>query len=368
MKLELNFQKLKEAVTLVERIAGKHMTLPVLSCILIDIKKNSATFKATNLDMGIEVTVPVKASEDAVLAVPAHIISSFVSNIFGDNQVVKLETISGNLLITTTRSKGVIKTVPADDFPSIPHVADGLEFPLAPELFIKGLRSVWYSSSVSSVKPELSSVYVYRNNDSLVFAATDSFRLAEKRIQAPTSVKINDILIPFKNIPDIIRLLENMGDTMDVKISKNLISFKARDIYFASRLIDGTFPDYRQIIPKGYSTEAIVLKQDLVNALKISNIFSDKFNQIHLTADPKGKLFEIQTKNSDVGENKTAIDAALTGDPVEINFNYKYIADCFQSIDADSISLQLSGLNRPMVIRPISGDQSFMYLAMPMNR
>jgi DNA polymerase-3 subunit beta len=111
-----------------------------------------------------------------------------------------------------------------------------------------------------------------------------------------------------------------------------------------------------------------MLKQDLTNALKVSNIFSDKFNQVHLVIDPKAKIFKIQTKNSDVGENSTSVDAALTGDAMEINFNYKYIADCFQSIDADSLSLQLGGANRPMVIRPVSGDQSFMYLAMPMNR
>ena len=105
-----------------------------------------------------------------------------------------------------------------------------------------------------------------------------------------------------------------------------------------------------------------------MNALKISNIFSDKFNQVHITVDPKSKIFDVQTKNSDIGENKTNIDAAITGEKMEINFNYKYIIDCFQSIDADSVSLQLSGINKPMVIRPISGDQTFMYLVMPMNR
>lgn len=368
MKIELNFQKLKDSILMIDRIAGKHLTLPVLSCILIEVKNNLAVFKATNLDIGIEVAVPVKSDEDGVIAVPSHVISSFVSQISGDNHMVVLETVSGNLHIKTSKSKGVIKTVTPDDFPSIPHVVDGQKFIIPADMFVKGLKSVWYSSSVSSIKPELSSVYVYMDGDNLVFVATDSFRLAEKRVKPPVSAKLSDILIPFKNIPDIMRILENIGDNAEVEISKNLISFNARDIYLVSRLIDGVFPDYRQIIPKGYSTEAIMLKQDLMNALKISNIFSDKFNQVHITADPKGKIFEIQTKNSDVGENKTAVDAALTGDTVEINFNFKYIVDCFQSIDADSVSLQLSGMNRPMVIRPVSGDQSFMYLAMPMNR
>lgn len=368
MKIEINFQKLKEAIQLIERVAGKHMTLPVLSCILIDVNKNTAVFKATNLDVGIEVGIPVKSSEDGIIAVPAHIISSFVSQIYDQNQIVRLDTAAGNLTISAGKSRGTIKTVPPEDFPTIPHVIGGQEVSLSAELFVKGLKSVWYSSSVSSVKPELSSVYIYRDGDFLVFAATDSFRLAEKKIKVPMVSKLNDILIPFRNIPDIMRVLEAMGENVAVVMNKNLISFKAMDIYIVSRVIDGVFPDYRQIIPKGYVTEAVILKQDLMNALKISNIFSDKFNQIHMTIDPKGKLFQIQTKNNDVGENVTAVDAALTGDKVEINFNYKYISDCFQSIDADSVSLQLGGMNRPMVIRPVSGDQTFMYLAMPMNR
>ncbi len=368
MKIEINFQKLKEAIQLIERIAGKHMTLPVLSCILIEVKKNNAVFKATNLDVGMEIFVPVKSSDEGVIAVPAQIISSFVSQIYDQNQVITMEIVSGNLLITSSKSKGVIKTLPSEDFPTIPKVTDGQEFTFPTELLVKGLKSVWYSSSISSVKPELSSVYMYKDGEYVIFAATDSFRLAEKRIKIPKNTPINDILIPFKNISDIIRVLEHIGSEIEVRLNKNLISFTANGIYIVSRIIDGVFPDYRQIIPKGFTTEVVVLKQDLLNSLKISNIFSDKFNQVHLTIDPKGKIFEIQTKNSDVGENKTAVDAALTGDPVEINFNYKYIIDCFQSIDADSVSLQLSGLNKPMVIRPVSGDQSFMYLAMPMNR
>lgn len=368
MKLEIQFLKLKEAISLVERISGKHMTLPVLSCILIHVENNTAVFKATNLDVGIEVSVPIKSSDTGTIAIPASIISSFVSQISDQNQVIKMEVASGNLTISSSKSKGTIKTVLADDFPTIPTVSNSEEVSIAADLLTKGLKSVWYSSSVSSVKPELSSVYMYRDGDMFVFVATDSFRLAEKKVKAPVSVKMNDILIPFKNIADILRVLEHMGDTVTIKMNKNLISFQAKGIYIVSRLIDGVFPDYRQIIPKGYVTEAIMLKQDLLNALKISNIFTDKFNQIHLTIDPKAKIFEIQTKNSDIGENKTNVDAALSGERIEINFNYKYIVDCFQSIDADSVSLQLSGLNKAMVVRPVSGDQSFMYLAMPMNR
>ena len=368
MKIELQTQKLKEIIQKVDRIAGKHATLPVLSCILIEFTKNTAVFKATNLDVGIEVSIPVKSDSSGSVAVPAHTLSAFVSQLPDQNSVISMEIDGGNIKITTPKSNGVIKTVPTEDFPTIPQTTEGEEFDIPAEVFVKGLKSVWYSASVSSIKPELSSVYVYREGEYIVFAATDSFRLAEKKVKAPTTAKIGDILIPFKNIADIIRFLETVKGSVKMKISKNLLSFNENGTYLVSRVIDGVFPDYHQIIPKGFMTEAIILKQDFINALKLSNIFSDKFNQVRLVIDPKKKVFDIQTKNSDVGENKTSVSAALTGEQIEVNFNYKYVADCFQSIDADSLSLQLGGINKPMLVRPVSGDQTFLYIVMPMNR
>ena len=369
MKLELRFQEFKKAIGLIERVAGKHMTLPVLSCLLFEIKKNFMVIKATNLDIGVEIMIPTKSDGETTIAVSATVISSFLSQISDYDGIVVLEIISENMVIQALRSRGVIKTVSYEDFPSIPGVTEGQEIILSPNVLIKGLRAVGYSASISSVKPELSSVYVYSEDGNLVFAATDSFRLAERKVRIDERLIIKEILIPFKNIADITRILETIKDKVSIRLSKNLISFEVKNkLKVVSRVIDGVFPDYRQIVPKGYMTEVVVLKHDLLNALKISNVFSDKFNQVHFTMDPKEKLFEIQTKNSDIGENKTAIDATITGEKVEINFNYKYIVDCFQSIDADSMTLQLSGMNRPMVIRPVSGDQNFMYLIMPMNR
>ncbi len=376
MKLEINCKKLKDAVSLIERVAGKHQTLPVLSCILLDITKNNLILKATNLDVGVEVSIPIKSDGNGAVAIPANTISSFLSQINDQNQIVVLEVVSSNVHIKTNKSKGVIKTVPPEDFPSIPKVQelqdsqskDFQEYQILPEDFIHGLNSVFYSASISSVKPELSSVYIYKDGEYITFVATDSFRLAEKKIKTQLTNKISDILIPFKNIQDIIRVLSSFKSTTTIRSNKNLISFENNGTYIVSRVIDGVFPDYRQIIPKNFTTEATALKQDILNALKISNIFSDKFNQVHITINPQDKLFEIQTKNSDVGENQTTIDANLTGDVIEINFNYKYITDGFQSIDADSVTLQLNGLNKPVVIRPVSGDQTFLYLVMPMNR
>ncbi len=368
MKTELHLSQFKKIIGLSEKIAKKNMTLPVLSCLLFEINKTTLNIKATNLDVGVELSIPAKSDSESIVAVPAQTISSFVSQLNDQDGTVRMELVSGNLHISSTRSKVIIKTVPPEDFPSIPRITEGQSTTLPSEILVKGLKSVWYSASISSVKPELASIFVYKSADFLVFAATDSFRLAEKKIKLINATEFDDILIPFKNISDIIRILEDIGGDIDIHANKNLISFESDGVYLASRIIDGTFPDYKQIIPKGYVTEAITLKQDVINALKVSNVFTDKFNQIKFIFDPKAGVFEIQTKNSDIGENSTRVDSTLTGDKLEINFNGKYIADCFQSIDADSVSFQLSGTNKPMVIRPASGDGTFTYLVMPMNR
>ncbi len=368
MNIEVSAEKFKQAIQLIERVASKHPTLPVLSCILIESTKNTIILKATNLDVGMEISIPAKTDKETRVAVPASTLSSFIGQISEQNQIIKLSENSGNITISSQKTKSVLKTLPNEDFPSVPRVVQGEKIKINSALISKGLSSVSYSSSISSVKPELSSVYMYSDSNQLVFAATDSFRLAEKRIRLSGQISKCDILMPFKNVSETVRFLEYVNNEVEINYNKNLISFETDNVYMVSRVIDGVFPDYKQIIPKSFTTEVVVLKQDFWNAIKISNIFSDKFNQIHFDIDPKSKIFEIQTKNSDVGENKTQIDAALTGDKVEINFNYKYISDCFQSVDSDSVSLQLLGTNKPMVIRPIAGDQNFMYLVMPMNR
>jgi DNA polymerase-3 subunit beta len=368
MNIECVQDKLREAVSYAERISSKHATLPVLSCLLFDAsEKNILKIKSTNLDLGIEITVPVKTIESGIVAVPSSTLNSFLINSTSDERGITLENVQGSLKINTTRNSGLIKLQSPDDFPSIPRVSSENSFSLNSTDFVKGLKSVWYSSSVSSIKPELSSVYVYCDGDFVVFVATDSFRLAEKKIKVKKTKDFGQILIPYKNISEIIKILESINDEVEVNLDKNQISFSYKGIYLMSRVIDGTFPDYKQIIPKTTTTDVIVLKQDFANTLKLSNIFSDKFNQINVKVDPSSKKTQIKTKNNDVGENTTLLDSAITGEAVDINFNYKYVVDCLQSIDSDSLNLSFSGLNKPVIITPVS-DTSFRYIVMPMNR
>jgi len=365
MKLECRIEDIKNKISQVERITGKNLTLPILNSILLIASGKSLKLRSTNLSLGIEIEINAKVEKEGVVAVSGSVLNGIFSNVF-QNESIYLEGVDGNLLIKTKKSKIKLKGQPCDDFPTIPKVI-GTSFEIDSKKLTDGIKSVFYSSSMSDIKPEISSVYMYTNEDNLVFVSTDSFRLAEKKIRIKGITEITGILIPFKNISEILKVFGEKSSTIKVCFNKNQISFSSDNIYLTSRVIDGVFPDYRQIIPKTSSTEAVILKQDLLNALKLSNIFSDKFNQVNLKIVPKEKVFELSSINNDIGENKTYLDAALTGESVELGFNYKYFLDCFQSITTDSMAIKLSSASSPLMISPVS-DTSFTYLIMPMNR
>ena len=368
MHIECSQSKLRDVIGYLEKIVSRHSNLPVLTCLLFDaLETNTLTIKATNLDLGVEMSIPVKTIEKGIIAVPATTINSFLINTINNENTISIISIKDNIKIITKNSSGIVKTQKHEDFPSIPRVNESNKISLNSNEFSKGLKSVWYSSSISSIKPELSSVYVYCDGEFVVFTATDSFRLAEKKVKIRKSDDFGQILIPYKNIPDIIRILEYINDEIIVFLDKNQIAFSYKGIYMVSRVIDGVFPDYKQIIPKTSNTEVVVLKQDLINSLKLSNVFIDKFNQVNIKIIKSIRKCEIKTKNNDIGENISSLECVITGEDIDINFNYKYIIDCFQSIDSDSVNLIFSGLNKPLIITPAS-DTSFRYLVMPMNK
>jgi len=312
--------------------------------------------------------VPVKVIEEGRIAIPGNILGSFISQLTGEKSVT-LEVKDGNLHVSSSKNSTVIKAVSADEYPSIPKVdADSSKtLKISSQALVSGLKAVWYSSATSSVKPELSSVRMYPLNNELVFVATDGFRLAEKKVSVKNIPDFTHVLIPVKNASEIVRIFEGVDEELTVLIDDNQIAVISSDIYLISRTIEGNFPDYKAIIPKEFVTEVTVLKQDLVNALKISTIFSDSFFHIKFTVNPELKKVELTTKNNDVGESSTGINATVVGQPIDINFNYRYINDSLGSLGTDSLSFSFGGNNKPLVIRA-ANDQQFTYLVMPMNK
>ncbi len=365
MKIECDKTKIESVIQKASRLAGKHLTLPVLACVYLEaLGDNRLIVKATNLDIGLEMELKIKTIEKGIVAVPASVLLGALTSLKENN--LTLESKENNLKIHSGKNSMVIKCLPHDDFPSIPKLKNEKIIKINSHDLISGFRSVWYSASNSNIKPELSSVFVHKNESGLVFVSTDSFRLAEKKI----NTKADDFpqtLIPYKNVSEIIKLFEDYNGDINIIFEKNQAAFMIEGMYLVSRLIDGSFPDYKQIIPKSFGTTVTVLKNDLINSIKTSNIFSDALNQVKLKVDVKNKSLNIESKNNDVGESQESIKAVTEGENIELNFNSKYLADCMQSIPSDSLVLNFGGAGKPLAIHGAS-DKSFLYIVMPMNR
>lgn len=366
MKIECIKDQLEEVLNKADKIAGKNITLPVLAGFYLSARQNSLIIKATNLDLGISLTLPVKVVEPGIVVVPAHILSSFISSLLKDKNIT-INTKNQVLEVKTANTKTNIKTLPSEDFPIIPEISDDGAFSIPTRDFIFGIKSVFYAAAVGSIRPELSSISITYEEGYLVFVATDSFRLAEKKIRVKKVPHFKQILIPQKNAIEIIKIFDKSDEEISISIEEHQIALRAKNVYLMSRIIEGIFPDYRQIIPKENTSKAVLLKQDIINSLKTSLIFSDTFNQLTLRLSPKAKSFEIESKNSTIGESIHNVEAVLEGDDLSINVHHRYLIDCFQSITTDSVSLSFSGQAKPIIIQGV-GDTSFLYLVMPMNQ
>lgn len=366
MKTECLLEKLKVAVSQIEKVAGKNLTLPILGSILIQTEDNGLLLRATNLNIGAEIKIPAKIIEGGSVAVPAALLAQICNGLQGETPVV-LETVNENLLIQTKQVKMTIKALQGDEFPTIPHIEALDTFKIPVQHFISGVRSVAYAAAVSDIKPEIASIYLYAEQDQLVFVATDAFRLAEKKIPVKNLGSFPELLIPVKNSNEIVRILAEYSGDIEVSIAENQISFSNENLFITSRLTGGTYPNYRQIMPRETKTELVSLKADLQGVLKSILVFSDKFNQIDLVINPGEKACTITSHNSDSGEGVVGLEAVLSGGAIETRINHRYITDALQSIGADSVSLAFTEPNRPVVMRGV-GDTSFTYLIMPMNR
>lgn len=366
MKFKCQKSKIEPVIQKASRLSGRHLTLPVLSCLYLDlVGKDVLVLKSTNLDIGIEIKIKVKGEKSGKAAVPANVLLGVVSSCREEDLYFEMQ--GNNLKVISGQNSAIIKCMSEEDFPSIPKISDSSPIKINTKEFLVGLRSVSFSASTSNIKPELGSVYVYNQNNSLVFVATDSFRLAEKKINTKSSHDFPATLIPQANVTEIVRFFEDYGGDIEIMFEKNQAAFVADDVYVVSRLVDGSFPDYKQIIPKSFSTTATILKADLVSAIKASGVFSDSLNQIKLRADVKNKVIHTESKNNEVGEYKDVIKASMSGESLELGFNSRYIMDCIQSIPADSLTLSFAGQGKPLAINGAT-DKSFLYIVMPMNR
>lgn len=359
-------EKILNAVLIAERIVGKKESLPVLSCILLEVGKDLAV-RSTNLEAGVDISVPGEVGEKGVLAVPASVLSQTLRAVSGDRVTLRDE--GGNLVIDAHGSKTLIKSIPHEEFPNITATKEtSRSLELSRTSLLHALQSVSYAASSSMIRPELGSVSISVKDGKLTAVATDSFRLAEKTVSDASGAGADDVLIPLKHVQEIIHLLEKIGsEKIEISIDDSQLLITADSLRFVSRIIDGTFPNYKEIIPKQFTTEATILKGDFTEALRKARVFSGSDQHVGFHVYPKKRVFDVTAQSAAIGEMSDSLEAAITGDDIDVNFHIGYITDCLQSIQSDSIILSFAGPGKPVVIKGVS-DASFMYLAMPLNR
>lgn len=367
MKIGTTKEKILRAVLLAERIVGKKESLPILSCILIDAGEE-LFIRATNLEAGIEIKIPADIEEKGIVAVSATVLSQTIRSINVDKVVLRNE--EQNLMIESQGTKTLIKAIPHDEFPSFnssqEKTSKGVR--VSREKFLRALQSVSYAASPSMIRPELGSVYVSLKDKGVTCVATDSFRLAEKTVSQSVDKDGGDILVPLKHASELIHVLERIeSEEITIYTDDSQMVVEGDMVRFVSRVIDGTFPNYKEILPKKFTTEATILKSDFVDILRKARVFSGNDQHVGLHLYPSRKIFTATAQNADVGEMSDSIDAAITGEDLDINFHIGYLGDCLSSIESDSIVLGFSGIGKAVVIRGIS-DSSFTYLVMPLNR
>lgn len=371
MHATINKQELLFALDLVVKTSTKHQTLPVLQCVLMEAKKGGGlTLTTNNLELGVSVSLSCTVDETFNVAVPALIFQQTINLV--DDSDITLVLEKEVLKIKTKRGNTSIKPLPHDEFPKIPTL-DSKKQSVNGKLLALCIKTAAFAVSQSSIKPELGSVYLHQSKEHSVTAvATDSFRLVEKTVSQKSLVLEHPILIPHKNALEIARILDTIEEDPVFMVSENqcalLFSSKNnKTIYVTSRLTEGSFPDYKQIIPKEYTTHATILKNDLLHALKTTNIFTNKFLQVGVALDPKKGTLTLSADNGEVGTTNETIKADISGSDLALSFNQRYLIEPLQHFSDDSLTLHFAGVGRPMVMEGVN-ETSLRYLVMPMNR
>ncbi len=364
MEIKIPKQQLLESLELVSKISTKHVTLPVLQCVLLSVKDSSLTIKVTNLEIGIETILEGKVTEEGEVAVPATVFLQTIQ--LARQEEITLRTEDTVLVVNVKNAETSIKSIPHEEFPTIQKVkGEGQE--VNGHLFSLGIKTAAFAASQSSIKPELGSVFIGQKKEhSLTFVATDSFRLMEKTVAQKGVVLHDPLLVPVKNAVELSRVCDVKESNPKLVVDENQLSLEFGDgTYITSRLVAGTFPDYEQIIPKEYMSKVVVLREDLTHSFKKSNVFLNRFFQVTLSMIKDG--LTVTANNGDVGSTTESMSASVTGEELTLSFNQRYITEASSHFAGDSLELHFAGIGRPLVIKGVS-DSSIRYLVMPMNK
>lgn len=363
MNIQVTQENLQQALGIAQRVVGQRTTLPVLANVLLQTEKNRLKIIATNLEMAVTAWVGAKIETDGEITIPARLLTEYISNL--PSATLSLRAEKNILSVSGGSYNSKINGIEADDFPSIPQVTPRQTLSIASEVLKSGLSQVVNVASRDSSRPVLSGVYLYGDSSSLCAVATDSYRLAEKKLHIELKEKLA-VIVPARSIIELLRGIDDtMAEKVEVSIDDNQICFRLGEIELISRLIDGQFPDYRQLIPSNYSTKVTIDAHELGAVTKVTNLFARE-NAGSVTIAASDGVFSIRSLANQVGENKSATTAEVEGEDIEVSVNGRYLAEATAAISTERISIEFSGKLSPVLFKPV-GDDSYLHIVMPLR-
>jgi DNA polymerase-3 subunit beta len=374
MKATVPQEKLAHGLGLVSRAVAPRSTLPVLGNILIASDEGRLRLSATNLELGITCWIPARIEQNGSTTVPARTFLDLVSTLPADQVMLSLDTRTQTLNVRGGTSTNDIKCIDAQEFPPTPGVdLDGAVQLNAAE-FREMIQQVAFAASTDEARPVLMGVLLQAEKDKLTLAAADGFRLSVRHavLANPAPSPISAI-IPARSLTELARVVPDGDEMLQMAIPKmrNQVVFRARDVEVTSQLIDGTFPDYQQIIPRKHSTRTLVSTSAMLKACKQAEIFAREGTnvaRVNIKSAGSGQPaeLEISAMSEETGKNETIVEASVDGGGVLIAFNVKYLREALEVIKTPNVAIEMSAANAPGVLRPV-GDDQFLHVIMPMH-
>ena len=375
MKVTVLQENLARGLSIVARAVSPRSTLPVLANVLIASDEGRLRLSATNLELGITCWIPARIEQEGSTTVPSRTFSDLVNALPVDQVMLSLDVQTQTLNVRGGTSTNDIKGIDAQEFPPVP-VPD-LEGAVQLNVgdFREMVQQVAFAASTDEARPVLMGVLVQVEKDKLTMAAADGFRLSVRKavLSTPASIPLTAI-IPARALTELARVSTDGEEPIYMVLPKGRgqVLFRVKDVEVVSQLIDGTFPDYQQIIPRKYTSRTLVSTSSLLKACKQAEIFAREGSNVARLniRSSNGELqpgeVEVSAASEETGKNETIVEATVDGSGVLIAFNVKFLREALEIIKTPNVALETSAPNAPGVVRPV-GDEQFLHVIMPMH-
>src|SRR5512143_1643348 len=375
MKVTVLQENLAHGLGIISKAVSPRSTLPVLANVLIASDEGRLRLSATNLEMGITCWIPARIDEDGSTTVPARTFSDLVSTLPSDQVLLKLDSQTQTLNVRGGSSTNDIKCIDAQEFPPmpVPDLDGAVQINVGD--FREMIHQVAFAASSDEARPVLMGVLVQVDKDKLTMAAADGFRLSVRRavLSSPTSTPVSAI-VPAHALKELARVATDGEEPIYMVLPKGRgqVVFRVKDVEVVSQLIDGTFPDFQQIIPRKYNSRTLVSTASLLKACKQAEIFAREGSNVarlnikSAQSEMQPSEVEISATSEELGQNETIVEATVDGSGVLIAFNVKFLREVLEVIKSPNVALETSAANAPGVVRPV-GDDDFLHVIMPMH-